>query len=319
MIAVAELKNQAKRLRKHLVETHNLPLSHSAALEAIASIQGFKNWDTLVGVGSPSTTNVASPYQTRTATINGVNHNCYQPDDWINRLEHEAAKAMRSEPDIIRFDIDSSRQRGDDLFRYPGFADLLSSLEKRGVKVELSYHLQGDPISSIYDVSPLSALRGERILIAGAIGSGRSTIAGLTALVAARQTGRKILWLGTDSSLDFLGGENLDEIRYESILTDNLSERISDVPIEKTILVMDGVFSSTHNLDWFTEWAARAAIIVATGRPKSSGNESNQEQIINTIESNGFTFDRFSLEPVHPVSRRVWPFDLNVKLIYHAR
>jgi hypothetical protein len=47
-------KGQAKRLRAFLSEKHHFELPLSAALEAIATIHGAKNWDTLMGMDKSS-------------------------------------------------------------------------------------------------------------------------------------------------------------------------------------------------------------------------------------------------------------------------
>ncbi|EKL8567169.1 glyoxalase superfamily protein [Pseudomonas aeruginosa] len=45
MQTVESLKSQAKRLRSHF-SAQNIELNHSQALEAIAAIHGFKDWNT---------------------------------------------------------------------------------------------------------------------------------------------------------------------------------------------------------------------------------------------------------------------------------
>lgn len=49
MLTIQALKAQAKRLRAHL-ETRNIHLSHSQALEAVAAAQGFRDWRTASGM-----------------------------------------------------------------------------------------------------------------------------------------------------------------------------------------------------------------------------------------------------------------------------
>lgn len=49
MLTIQALKAQAKRLRAHL-ETQNVHLSHSQALEAVAVAQGFRDWRTASGM-----------------------------------------------------------------------------------------------------------------------------------------------------------------------------------------------------------------------------------------------------------------------------
>ncbi|HEK4046059.1 TPA: hypothetical protein SL338_003055 [Pseudomonas aeruginosa] len=45
MQTIESLKSQAKRLRTHF-SALNIELSHSQALEAIAAVHGFKDWNT---------------------------------------------------------------------------------------------------------------------------------------------------------------------------------------------------------------------------------------------------------------------------------
>ena len=49
MLTIQSLKAQAKRLRAYL-ESQNLHLSHSQALEAVAAAQGFRDWRTASGL-----------------------------------------------------------------------------------------------------------------------------------------------------------------------------------------------------------------------------------------------------------------------------
>ncbi|WP_153785210.1 glyoxalase superfamily protein [Pseudomonas sp. EMN2] len=45
MSTLESLKAQAKRLRNHLTR-HNMPLTHSQSLEAVAALHGYRDWNT---------------------------------------------------------------------------------------------------------------------------------------------------------------------------------------------------------------------------------------------------------------------------------
>ncbi|WP_104963059.1 glyoxalase superfamily protein [Pseudomonas sp. XWY-1] len=47
MPKIETLKMQAKRLRVHL-SSHNMPVTHSQSLEAVAAMHGHRNWNTAV-------------------------------------------------------------------------------------------------------------------------------------------------------------------------------------------------------------------------------------------------------------------------------
>ncbi|WP_326430314.1 glyoxalase superfamily protein (plasmid) [Stutzerimonas frequens] len=63
MHTASDLKSQAKRLRTYLAE-HNVNLGHSQCLEAIATVHGFKDWNT----ASSGTRDVPSMTESKVVT-----------------------------------------------------------------------------------------------------------------------------------------------------------------------------------------------------------------------------------------------------------
>lgn len=67
-------KAQAKRLSKHLKDKHGLSISHSAALEAVASSHGFRDWNTLCVIGDKDDSIPDDPWCVTLIGFDGMPH-----------------------------------------------------------------------------------------------------------------------------------------------------------------------------------------------------------------------------------------------------
>ncbi|EPG8943916.1 glyoxalase superfamily protein [Pseudomonas aeruginosa] len=109
----ADLKAQAKRLRAYL-DTLNIRLTHSQALEAIAAVHGFKDWNTAVAADDKAT-----------HTASGVDHSqlpgvgsarpvyvAVSEDHTEEMLRDEVLLALRDDPETLILRVDSSATVG---------------------------------------------------------------------------------------------------------------------------------------------------------------------------------------------------------------
>ncbi|HCH7782496.1 TPA: hypothetical protein NNM78_001930 [Pseudomonas aeruginosa] len=105
----ADLKAQAKRLRAYL-DTLNIRLTHSQALEAIAAVHGFKDWNTAVAADDKAThAALGSDYSPLPGV--GVTRPVYvavSEDHTEEMLRDEVLLALRNDPETLILRVDST-------------------------------------------------------------------------------------------------------------------------------------------------------------------------------------------------------------------
>ncbi|MEJ5861942.1 glyoxalase superfamily protein [Pseudomonas farsensis] len=116
MTSIAQAKHMAKRLRAHYA-THNLTISHSAALEQVADQLGYKDWNTAAAALDDTPAVTAVSFERCIAIL---------------RIFDEA-KAREFYCDFLGFSIEFEHRFAPDLPLYLG-------IERAGLKVHLSEH-----------------------------------------------------------------------------------------------------------------------------------------------------------------------------------
>jgi hypothetical protein len=120
MSSIETLKSQAKRLRNHLT-AKNLPLSHSQALEAIAAVHEYKDWNT-AAAKLQATLAPAKP------TII-----CITADMSIDDVRAEVDECLRADPGYVRFRLDAAASG----YQHREAYQVAREIEARGVKADV--------------------------------------------------------------------------------------------------------------------------------------------------------------------------------------
>lgn len=108
----ADLKAQAKRLRAYL-DTLNIRLTHSQALEAIAAVHGYKDWNTAVAADDKST-HTARADHSQLPSVGSARpvYVAVSEDHTEEMLRDEVLLALRNDPETLILRVDSSATVG---------------------------------------------------------------------------------------------------------------------------------------------------------------------------------------------------------------
>lgn len=120
MTTIENLKSQAKRLRNNLA-AKNIPLSHSQALEAIAAVHEYKDWNT----ASAKLQEALAPDKPMTI--------CITADMSIDDVRAEVSNCLRSDPGFVLLRLDAAASG----FQHREAHEVSREIEARGVKVEV--------------------------------------------------------------------------------------------------------------------------------------------------------------------------------------
>ncbi|MEZ1440101.1 glyoxalase superfamily protein [Pseudomonas shirazica] len=118
MSTIETLKIQAKRLRAHLAR-HNMPVTHSQSLEAVAAIHGHRDWNTALAA------------LTRPPTIQAPLLLEVTQDSTPEHLHSSLQSLLRLAPEAIRFQLASNVS--EEMVRVA--QDLAAQIERAGTTV----------------------------------------------------------------------------------------------------------------------------------------------------------------------------------------
>ncbi len=118
-----ELKAAARRLRNHLAE-RQISITHSASLEAIAAVHGFKSWN-----AASAAMDEPTPEKER-RVIHLIVRASASPEE----LEADVEGAARMNPDLAIFHV----QTGDPK-RFDWVAGASARLERAGIETRVAY------------------------------------------------------------------------------------------------------------------------------------------------------------------------------------
>lgn len=123
MTSIEALKSQAKSLRTHL-SAIKITLTHSQALEAVAAMHGYRDWNTASAEVSQQS---SAPQKPREPVVL-----CVTAEDSPDGLRKKAELVLRREPDAIRFRVDANITVG----QIQDARSVAGEIEDRGVRVE---------------------------------------------------------------------------------------------------------------------------------------------------------------------------------------
>ena len=118
MSTIETFKIQAKRLRAHLAR-HNMPVTHSQSLEAVAAIHGHRDWNTALAA------------LTRPPTIQAPLLLEVTQDSTPEHLHSSLQSLLRLAPEAIRFQLASNVS--EEMVRVA--QDLAAQIERAGTTV----------------------------------------------------------------------------------------------------------------------------------------------------------------------------------------